>query len=210
MRTVKLDPITNRQKSFYGKAKVHYYDNGIIGLQSYDTVVCTIKDGKLRRHWGGYSVTTMNHINEFVSQHNIDGKGKAWWKSLPVESMKNTVNEKTIQTMSEIMGDMVECGIPNESIPPMLIVSNNLKVYGAYNAFHINTLREIADTYDSNLVIIPYGKENIKVTCYGKTKTWTSRKAAMDFYWEGIMCSDGCEQSRYVKIYDDLKRGIIL
>ena len=46
----------------------------------------------------------------------------------------------------------------------------------------------------------------VVVTCYGKTKQW-DRRAAMDFFEEGILCCEGSERDRYVNIYFQLKSG---
>ena len=76
----------DRAKSFYGKAKVIEKENGEKVLQSYNTEVCKIgSNGKFVRLWGGYSVTTMRHVNSFLSFFGIPGGGKAWWNSQPVE-----------------------------------------------------------------------------------------------------------------------------
>lgn len=83
MRTFELNPMNGR-KSFYGKAKVIERDNGDIELQSYDTIVARIRNGKFERLWSGYSATTMNHINSFIDTFGINGGGKAWWTSLEV------------------------------------------------------------------------------------------------------------------------------
>ena len=56
------------RKSFYGKAKVLIFDNGTIQLQSYDTIVGEIRDGKYYQLWDGKSQTTTRHINEFKKQ----------------------------------------------------------------------------------------------------------------------------------------------
>lgn len=81
MRTEELRPYS--QKSYYGKALIKYKDNGTIILQSYDTDVCKIENGNLIRLWGGYSATTMKHINDFIREFGIVGGGKKWWESLP-------------------------------------------------------------------------------------------------------------------------------
>ena len=74
------------QKSFYGKASIIEDTNGEIFLRSYDTLVAYInKAGKFIRLWDGYSVTTMNHVNDFLRCFNIPGGGKKWWESLEVE-----------------------------------------------------------------------------------------------------------------------------
>lgn len=81
MKTYELKP-NNNQKSFYGKATVIEWDNGVIQLKSYDTVVAEVKDGKFKRLWEGYSATTMKHVNAFIDMLGISGGGKAWWDSL--------------------------------------------------------------------------------------------------------------------------------
>lgn len=83
MKVFELKPVNGR-KSFYGKAEAIEKDNGDIELRSYSTIVARIRDGKFERLWGGYSATTMNHINAFVRLYGIAGGGKAWWDSLEV------------------------------------------------------------------------------------------------------------------------------
>ena len=85
MRIYELTPIDGR-KSFYGKAKVCVADDGTETLYSYDTpILKRTTNGEFIRMWGGYSSTTMRHINAFVTMFNISGGGKAWWNALPVE-----------------------------------------------------------------------------------------------------------------------------
>lgn len=86
MKIYDLPVMDGRTKSFYGKAKVIEKDNGEKVLQSYTTEVCKIgSNGEFVRLWDGYSVTTMRHINSFLSFFGIPGGGKAWWNSQPVE-----------------------------------------------------------------------------------------------------------------------------
>lgn len=82
MNITELRPSDGR-KSFYGKALVLTSDNKI-QLQSYNTIVCEIENGIFKRLWGGYSATTMRHINAFIKAFNIQGGGKKWWDSLEV------------------------------------------------------------------------------------------------------------------------------
>lgn len=56
------------RKSFYGKAHVIELDNGAKQLQSYNTIVGEIKNGKYHQLWEGKSQTTTRHINEFRKQ----------------------------------------------------------------------------------------------------------------------------------------------
>ena len=87
-----LMPVNN-QKSFYGKAATYRDDDGTLYLKSYETFVCSITpDGKFHRLWSGYSVTTMKHINSFISWNDIHGGGAAWWRKLPVEECKYNRN----------------------------------------------------------------------------------------------------------------------
>lgn len=78
------------QKSYYGKAVIfHNNKSGKIYLKSYDTFVCSIdRKGNFRRHWGGYSLTTMTHIKDFCKLYGIPAGNKKWWCSLPVKAAK--------------------------------------------------------------------------------------------------------------------------
>jgi hypothetical protein len=89
MRIYALTPTGyDRAKSFYGKANI-IEENGEVILQSYDTFVCMInKRGAFVRLWGGYSATTMRHINVFIKMLGIEGGGKKWWDALPIEGSK--------------------------------------------------------------------------------------------------------------------------
>lgn len=84
MKISNLMPVDNR-KSFYGKAKV-IEDNNEMLCQSYDTIVCKVDaNGNFVRLWGGYSATTMRHINAFMQYAGIPGGGKAWWDKQPIQ-----------------------------------------------------------------------------------------------------------------------------
>ena len=66
-----LKPMYTSQKSFYSKAKVIVMESGEIILQSYDTFVASIKDGKVIIN-GFYSNTTLRHIKEFLKQNGFE------------------------------------------------------------------------------------------------------------------------------------------
>ena len=69
MKIFDLLPVHDSRKSFYGKAKVIYQDNGTIQLQSYNTIVCeTDNNGYFKMLWDGKSQTTNRHIKEFKKQ----------------------------------------------------------------------------------------------------------------------------------------------
>ena len=61
---------------------------------------------------------------------------------------------------------------------------------------------------------VVYGEDScrrldcVKVTCYGSTETWDSRKDSMEFYLRAMASSEGSEQSRYTKIYTELAMGL--
>ena len=75
----------DRAKSFYGKAKVIEMDNGEKVLQSYNTFVCRITAaGRFVRMWGGYSATTMRHVNSFLLFYDMNGGADM----TPAESLK--------------------------------------------------------------------------------------------------------------------------
>lgn len=85
MKTYEL-PCYDSRKSFYNKANVIEDDNGTKALQSYSTIVASVDtNGEFHRHWGGYSPTTMRHVNSFLAHFNIEGGGKSWWDDLETE-----------------------------------------------------------------------------------------------------------------------------
>lgn len=92
MKRFELLPLRDRAKSFYGKATVTEYNEKLIVLTSYNTEVCRIENGKFIRMWGGYSSTTMRHVNEFIYQYGIMGGGAAWWRALPVDERNIITN----------------------------------------------------------------------------------------------------------------------
>lgn len=44
---------------------------------------------------GGYSATTMRHINSFLSFYDMNGGGKSWWDMQPVETEKPKAADMT-------------------------------------------------------------------------------------------------------------------
>lgn len=71
------------QKSYYKKAYV-LKDGENLYLQSYNTIVCGLVEGKFVRYWDGYSLTTMNHVNDFRIQHGLNRLCKKDWDKIPV------------------------------------------------------------------------------------------------------------------------------
>lgn len=61
---------------------------------------------------------------------------------------------------------------------------------------------------------VVYGEDCVKkipivrTVCYGKTEEWYSRKEAEEFFFQASLGSEGSEQSRYMKIYNELKMGL--
>lgn len=84
-----LTPIDGR-KSFYGKAQVLVdTPSGWRFLHSYGTLVCGISPGKgFRRYWGGYSATTMRHVNSFRALSGLATLSKAEWEALAVSPVR--------------------------------------------------------------------------------------------------------------------------
>lgn len=52
-------------------------------------------------------------------------------------------------------------------------------------------------------------KKEIEVTCYGKKRTFKTKKEAIQFYEEGLCYCDPCssEAGRYMTILQQLKQG---
>jgi len=91
-RKFNLKPMDSH-KSFYGKAKVTETQDGqgnnFAILTSYETVVAVIDDydnedfREFYRTWGGYSATTMRHINSFRAIYGLSPINKATWMAMP-------------------------------------------------------------------------------------------------------------------------------
>lgn len=102
MKIYELKP-TNGRKSFYGKALVKETENEII-LQSYETDVCKIdKNGHFIKLWNGYSVTTMNHINAFLSLFDIPFMRKKEWEAIETEKKSRCHSDMTVQESYKAM-----------------------------------------------------------------------------------------------------------
>ena len=96
MKIYDLPVMQGREKSFYGKARIIETENGEKVLQSYNTFVCRITAaGRFVRMWGGYSATTMRHVNSFLSFYDMNGGGKSWWDMQPVETEKPKAADMT-------------------------------------------------------------------------------------------------------------------
>lgn len=67
MEIYELNARYDTRKSFYGKAHVIDYENGVIELQSYNTIVSRCIDGKVEE-LGKWSQTTSRHQREFRKQ----------------------------------------------------------------------------------------------------------------------------------------------
>ena len=90
-----LQTIYDSHVSFNGRAyvaeKLEYREsikNDVVEravLISYNTIVCewNSSDGFVR-YWGGYSATSMRHINEFRRQLGLQSINKKTWEDLPV------------------------------------------------------------------------------------------------------------------------------
>lgn len=83
-KKVYLVPVDGR-KSFYRKCYVLENEKEK-RLYSYDTLVAKFINGKMYRIWGGYSVTTMRHINSFADYCGIEEGGKKWWDNLEMSN----------------------------------------------------------------------------------------------------------------------------
>ena len=61
---------------------------------------------------------------------------------------------------------------------------------------------------------VVYGEDVVKkipavrTVCYGRTEEWSSRREAEQFFLRAMAASEGSEQSRYAKIYTELKMGM--
>ena len=80
-----LHPQYSRRESFYGKARIIKKGDSS-QLRSYDTIVCRIDSkGNFERLWDDYSVTTLEHVNEYRQQHGLQQLNKKAWCEMEVK-----------------------------------------------------------------------------------------------------------------------------
>lgn len=85
-REYELPAIGDCRKSFYGKARIQERQDGNVKtLLSYNTAVASRENGRFIRLWGGYSGTTMRHINSFRAYCGLPALSKKEWEQLPTE-----------------------------------------------------------------------------------------------------------------------------
>ena len=97
LRENKIAPNYTKQVSYYGKAK-EIEKSDFKYLKSYQTIVCAIApNGAFFRLWDGYSVTTMNHINEFRINNGLKPLNKKEWKALPIEDFNVPSEVKNVE-----------------------------------------------------------------------------------------------------------------
>ena len=86
MKKVKFEfkPVDGR-KSFYGKAKVVHYSDGLTILHSYETPVCAINENDcFVRLWDGWIATTARHVNAFLTAYSFPTLSKSEWLMQPL------------------------------------------------------------------------------------------------------------------------------
>lgn len=89
--TKELKCIYDSHVSFNRKALTvqHKFGEKETYLISYNTIVCAYSPVLgFVRYWGGYSATTMRHINEFRRQFGLQSINKKAWESMDVEEMR--------------------------------------------------------------------------------------------------------------------------
>lgn len=91
--TYELKPFRTNQKSFYGKANVtvsYCGDDMYLVLDSYGTQVVAVRIAKggmpyANRLWGGYSATTLRHVNELLMQEDFPKLSARAWRAMEVD-----------------------------------------------------------------------------------------------------------------------------
>ncbi len=71
VETIFLEPIIDRRKSFYKKAKILIDSKGNKYLQSYDSIIAEVKNGKVKINTDIYlwdSQTSLRHLKDFLYQ----------------------------------------------------------------------------------------------------------------------------------------------
>ena len=77
-KEIKADKKAFALDGFGGRALIIPVENGYI-LQSYYTKVAIFRNGEFFKIWGGFSVTTLKHINAFREFLGLDTINKRTW-----------------------------------------------------------------------------------------------------------------------------------
>lgn len=56
-----------------------------VRIYSYSTLVGVVKNGKFIKKWGGYSSTTIKHINQVLADLSLPKITKKDWEELPCD-----------------------------------------------------------------------------------------------------------------------------
>lgn len=84
---VELKPVYDGRKSFYGKATVVEFENGLKVLQSYTTYVAAVlPDGRFLS-FGNWSATTRRHQWEFCLQY----ANKSEWQTSTLDDFETNM-----------------------------------------------------------------------------------------------------------------------
>ena len=94
---IDLKELNGNPRNIYGQAKV--FKKGVtFYLISYETVIATYtKKGGLKRTWGGYSRTSLAHLNYFNNYMNLKKLSGAAWKSMEVHTPKYKTFKEVLQ-----------------------------------------------------------------------------------------------------------------
>lgn len=71
LETIFLEPVIDRRKSFYKKAKILIDNKGNKYLKSYDSIIAEVKNGKVKINTDVYlwdSQTSLRHLKDFLYQ----------------------------------------------------------------------------------------------------------------------------------------------
>ena len=131
----------------------------------------------------------------------LDAKGALIKKALGVDDIRIEIDEEKVSFpwFSELP-DAETCQAYQNFIGTVMGVDDTASIMVAWDN-------------GSGLNVV-YGEDScrkldsVKVTCYGSTETWDSRKDAMEFYLRAMASSEGSEQSRYTKVYTELAMGL--
>ena len=47
----------------------------------------------------------------------------------------------------------------------------------------------------------------VRTICYGIEDKWNTRQEALDYFEAGIVCTEGSERDRYIKVWSELMDG---
>lgn len=167
------------------------------------------------QHTDFHSIYENLKKNEFIELYaavkanngrvQFENKSESWIECAPTVAV-NLDNGPANVIVTEIIAKGKELVIKGFNIED---VDTDVLELNAEDIFPGQASNIIDKVPETNKVknVTAFNDGPVNVTCYGKMKTFPSRHAAIDFFWDCIAGTEGAERERYLDILLRLRNG---